>query len=139
MSKRLAGFTLIVPLALLTALSGCLSPPPPPPEAVLAGDWSLTAPETDLSNLMLRFDENGALTLVVYKIGDSATLFQTSPVATSDVNGDAVAIVATFDGNSLSFVGTLDGNTIDGRITTTITSGSLILVIDDGPATMTRL
>ena len=108
---------------------------------MLAGSWSLTTPEsTDLTQMTLTFDENGVMTSVQYKIGDTATVTATAPTSSSDVNGSDVVIASTFNGNSLTFNGTLNGaaSVINGRMTTLISSGSLVISIDNGPATLTR-
>lgn len=133
------GLLVVVPLAGLPA--GCGTIFGPSPEALLSGTWSLTTPSTsDLTQLLLTFDQNGVLTTVVYKVVPGITIESNAPTGTTTVAGSNVTITADFIGGSLSFNGTLNAaqTVIDGTFTTTITVGTLIISIDSGPGTLTK-
>jgi hypothetical protein len=126
---------LAAPLAALAA--GCPSNQP----SVLEGTWVVTVQANpDLQQLQLTFDARGKLTTVTYKLGDNAVIVVPSPVGSGTVSGQDVTITATFRGNGLEFEGTLnDADTIiTGSLTTHIVVGSVVVVIDNGPATLTK-
>ncbi len=129
---------LVVPVASL--LAGC-APPGPPSGAVLEGTWEVTVEAVpDLEQLLLTFDAEGTLITVTYKLSDNAVIVVPSPVGTGSVDGNNVTITATFRGNGLEFTGTLnDADTvITGTLTTHIVVGSVVVVIDNGAATLTK-
>jgi hypothetical protein len=133
------GFLLVLPLTGLP--TGCGTIFGPSPETVLAGTWSLTTPSsTDLTQLLLTFNQNGALTTVVYKVGTGITITSNAPTGTTTVAGNNVTITADFIGGALSFNGTLNAaqTVIDGTFTTTITVGTLVISIDSGRGTLTK-
>jgi hypothetical protein len=114
----------------------------PPAAAVLAGTWELTTPSTaSLTQLLLTFDQNGNLTTVTYKLGTEITVTESAPVSTTTVDGKNVTISATFLGNSLDFNGTLNeaDTVITGTLSTRIALGTIVITIDGGPGTMTKL
>lgn len=128
---------LVVPLVGLSAGCGAFLPP----EAVLSGTWKLTTSSSDdLTELLLTFDQNGAMTQVTYKLGTEVTLTSPFPSSSSNVDGKDVTITATFYGNSLIFRGTLnDGdNVITGTLTTQITVGVVVVTVNNGPGTLTK-
>jgi hypothetical protein len=133
------GFFALLLLPLASLLAGCA--PQPPAAAVLEGTWQVAVQNVpDLQQLLLTFDANGNLVTVTYKLGDNAVIVVPSPVGTSSVSGKDVTITATFRGNGLEFEGTLnDADTmITGSLTTHIVVGSVVVVIDNGPATLTK-
>ncbi len=129
----------VAPLALVAA--GCPTTEPPA-EAVLAGTWevSTTPEESDLTQLLLTFNQNGDLQTVTYQVSDNTVITVPSPLGNTNVEGQEVTISSTFLGNSLSFSGTLNetNDVIEGNITTTITVGGIVITIDNGEATLTK-
>jgi hypothetical protein len=138
--KSQAGGLIVLSVASLTGLlGGCV---PVPPEAVLAGTWSVTAEDSpDLKELVFTFDSNGNLSNVTYQVGSNASISVPAPESTTEVNGSSVTISSTFLNNSVVFEGTMNStNTvITGTLTTQITVGGLIITIDNGAATLTKL
>ncbi len=111
-----------------------------PPEAVLAGTWLVEVEEyPDLETLLITFDETGTVTEVEYKLGDNATITVTDPVGVATVDGQDVIVSVTFNANGLTFNGTLndDDTEMTGSLTTQISVGSLVVTINNGPATLT--
>lgn len=148
MNKRFAGFALIVPVVLLTTLTGCpapLPPPPPPPEAVLEGRWELTGDmaSDDISDFFITFDANGNISRLDYRVGlarvvfDEPTFIQTD----STVNESSVSIIATWFGvNNLAFSGTAnaDFSRIDGSASFRLVIGSVSIEVPAGEAALVR-
>jgi hypothetical protein len=137
---KTVGFFVLLVVPLASLLAGC-APAPPPEEAVLEGTWAVSVQNNpDLQQLLLTFDANGKVTTVTYKLGDNAVITVPSPVGTGTVNGKDVTITAEFRGNGLEFDGTLnDANTIiTGSLTTNIVLETIVITIDNGPATLTK-
>ena len=145
MSKRFAGFALIVPVALLTVLTGCPTPVPPPAEAVLEGRWELTGDvvSDDISAFFVTFDVNGNIVRLDYRVGlvqvaiDEPGFIQTD----STVNGSSVSIIATwFSVNSLAFSGiaNADFSRIDGNASYKLVIGSVSVNVPAGAAALIR-
>lgn len=140
-SKLLRGLLLAMPLAAITWCVGCVSPDEDGgPEAVLAGTWEFK-PEnsTNLSKLMLTFDETGELTKVSYQIG-AITIDSTALTGGATVDGDNVTIAVAFGANHFFFNGTLDASrtTVVGTASTRITLALVTITIDNGAATLTK-
>ncbi len=146
MSKRASGFALIIPVALLTVLTGCPTPvPPPPPEAVLEGRWELTGDvvSDDISAFFVTFDGNGNIVRIDYRVGlvqvviDEPGFIQTD----STVSGSSVSIVATwFSVNNLAFSGiaNADFSRIDGNASYKLVIGSISVDVPAGTAALIR-
>lgn len=150
MSKKSAGFALIIPVALLAVLTGCLVPtqplpPPPPPEAVLEGRWELTGDmmSDDVSAFFISFDANGNISRLDYRVGSARVVFDEPDFIQTDstVNGSSVSIIATWFGvNNLAFSGTANAgfSRIDGNASYRLVIGSVSVDVPAGDATLTR-
>lgn len=142
MNAGRAGRVMLLVVSVAGLLGGCsILFPPTSPEAVLAGTWAVTVQNApDLKQLLITFNSTGNVTSVSYKLGDNATITVPSPVGVAEVNGTSVTISATFNNNGLTFNGTLNStNTvITGSLTTQIVVGSVVVTVDNGPATLTK-
>jgi hypothetical protein len=145
MNRRERVSVLIGGVLLLVAATGC----PiviPVPESVLQGTWELTGDlvSPDVSNFLITFDKEGQIAKITYDINnatitvDSGSLLQSS----SDVNGDAVSITATWgNGSTLVFDGTLNNAQTQAEGSTgfrLVISASITIDIPTGPATLTK-
>ncbi len=144
MNKRLTVLALIVPVALLTALPGCLVPPPPP-EAVLEGRWELTGEvvRDDVSAFFVTFDANGNIVRIDYRVGLVQVTFDESGFIQTDstVNGSSVSVIATwFSVNNLAFSGiaNADFSRIDGNASYRLVIGSVSVDAPAGDAALIR-
>ncbi len=139
-SLKAVGRLLMLAAPLSALAVSCISPQPSP-EAVLEGTWVVTVENVpDLQQLELTFGASGILTTVTYQVANNAVIVVPSPAGSGSVSGDDVIITATFRGNGLEFQGTLnEANTIiTGSLTTHIVLNSVVIVIDNGPATLTK-
>jgi hypothetical protein len=102
----------LLSLSLLTAFiivcAGCTVQTNP--EAVLAGTWTLlegTTPDTNLTQVLLNFDDQGGLVSVTYVfLGVQATNALTD--TTTLVSGNQVTITSSGAGFTVNFTGTLN-------------------------------
>ena len=145
MNKRSSAFALIIPLALLTALTGCPTPVPPPAEAVLEGRWQLTGDviSDDVSAFFVTFDANGNISKIDYRVGlVQVTVDEPGFISTdSTVNGSSVSIIATwFSVNNLGFSGiaNADFSRVDGNASYRLVIGSVSVDVPAGAATLIR-
>ena len=145
MNKRLAGFALIVPVVLLTALTGCPAPMPPPAEAVLEGRWELIGDmaNDDISAFFITFDANGNISRLDYRVGLAQVVFDEPGFIQTDstVNERAVSIVATWFGvNNLAFSGiaNADFSRIDGNASFRLVLGGVSVDVPAGDAALIR-
>lgn len=145
MSKRSSGIALIIPLALLTAITGCPTPLPPPPEAVLSGTWELTgdvvAPE--VSNFLLTFDQNGNITRMSYQFNNFTVTADDPSFIDSNatVSGSDVNIVATWlTVNNLVLDGTMNSalTQITGTASYRLVIGGVTVEVPAGAAQLAK-
>ncbi len=145
MNERIAGLALIVPVALLTALTGCPVPQPPPAEAVLEGRWELTGDviSDDISAFFVTFDADGNISRIDYRVGLVQVTFDESGFIQTDstVNGSSVSIIATwFSVNNLAFSGiaNADFSRIDGNASYRLIIGGISVDVPAGAAALIR-
>jgi len=147
-SARLRFALSILPLVLV---SGCvwfaIPDPGPPPEAVLAGTWQvITGNESDITELLWVFDENGNLVENRYKVPTlvgEATTTEHDPADETTVDGSAVTVRIPFAINYFFlFEGTLNQaqDRVEGQISINYDNPvfDTTISIDRGAASMVK-
>lgn len=134
--------TSVVLTAAVSTLAGCCGFGVPE-GSVLEGVWQLDVEDdTNLGPTTLTFDSRGNLTQVSIQSSAAVTAVVTDPDADVTVSGSTVTIeVPRLLDGELTFVGTLnsDNTVVTGELTTSVTVGDLLILVDEGAATLTRV
>lgn len=111
-------------------------------ESQVAGTWEFFAPEVDaqLTRLAVTFDEEGAVSEVIYKFADQAAVSEASVTGEGVVVDDRASASVLFGQNTLAFDGSLspDGSRVTAVVSLTLRAGNITVRINQGQRTLTN-
>lgn len=112
----------------------------------LAGTWELSMRNTRLFELLLAFDEQGAVASIARKIGSDTLQGDNAPAGTVEVSGSTVTLDLSARGSessrdSVQFTGALgdDEDLLPGTLSLRLSSNEVTLLFDEQPATFVRV